>query len=560
MEQASTAAVHDPVTLEIIESSLQAISDEMFGAMRKTAMSAIIYEVLDLGTCVTDADGNLAAAGAGIPAFVGTLDKAVQRLIELNDEIAPGDVFATNDPYYGGVTHLNDVVFAMPVFAGDRLVAWTANIAHWNDVGGMVPGSISNQARELFQEGLRLPGIKVIDRGEPIRPVIEILKCNSRLPDFLLGDMWSGISAVRLGAARLEELVRKYGADTLVVALERYLDYGEQVARQALGRLPHGRFELSERQDDGAVWTVTVAISDDAFVVDLRDNPDQDAGSANLVHDASVVSAQMAFKNVADPHGVVNGGTLRPLRVLTRSGSIFDAREPAAFGVYAETMIRLYDLIWRCLAPHVDGRLPSGHYASICGTFIGGRHPDTGRHFTVVEPQLGGWGASAFGDGNSAMFTGMHGDTFNCPVEIAEARYGLDVEQLALNPEGGGEGEYRGGKGIVLDYRVRGDGIFFTCAYTRSVELPWGLSEGLPGSANYVEVIRADGACERHGIATALELNAGDLIRIHTGNGGGFGDPRRRSRDRVLDDLRNELITTTDAVDVYGLAPAEALA
>src|SRR6266436_6545368 len=190
----------DPITLEIIQSSLQAISDEMFAAFRKTAMSAIIYEVLDMGTAITDGAGNLASSGAGIPAFVGVLDKAVKRIIELNaaDGIRPGDVFATNDPYYGGVTHLNDVVLAMPVFADDELVAWTANIAHWNDVGGMVPGSISNEAKELFQEGLRLPGIKIIDRGTPIRPVIEIMKCNSRLPDFLEGDMWSGISAARL--------------------------------------------------------------------------------------------------------------------------------------------------------------------------------------------------------------------------------------------------------------------------------------------------------------------------------------------------------------------------
>ncbi|MGH2935270.1 MAG: hydantoinase B/oxoprolinase family protein [Gaiellaceae bacterium] len=551
----AAAARYDPVTLEIVESSLQATSDEMFGVMRKTAMSAIIYEVLDLGTCVTDAEGNLAAAGAGIPAFVGTLDKAVKRLLELHrlETIEPGDVFATNDPFYGGVTHLNDVVFAMPVFADDRLVAWTANIAHWNDVGGMVPGSISNEAHELFQEGLRLPGIKLIARGEPIRPVIEIMRVNSRLPDFLLGDMWSGIAAVRLGAARVEELVRKYGADTLVVALERYLDRGELGARRALTTLPHGRFELSERQDSGAVYTVSVEISDDAFVVDLRDNPDQDAGSANLGRDGALVSAQMVFTNVTDPHGIVNGGTFRPLQVLTREGSIFDAREPAAFGVYAETMIRLYDLIWRCLAPHVDGRLPAGHYASICGTFIGGRHPDTGRHFTVVEPQLGGWGATSTADGNSAMFTGMHGDTFNCPVEVAEARYGLDVEQLALNEAPGGAGERCGGRGIVLDYRVRGGGIFFTCAYTRAEELPWALEGGREGSANYVELIRADGSRERHGVATALQLNAGDLIRIRTGTGGGHGDPRRRPRELVLEDMRNGLVTAAEAAEVYGL-------
>jgi N-methylhydantoinase B len=554
-----TTFATDRITLEIIESSLQSISDEMFSAMRKTAMSAIIYEVLDLGTAVTDARGELAASGAGIPAFVGTLDKAVKRIIELHpgpDAILPGDVFATNDPYYGGVTHLNDVVFAMPVFAEGEHVAWTANIAHWNDVGGMVPGSISNQASELFQEGLRLPAIKIVEEGRPIASVIEIMKCNSRLPDFLLGDMWAGISAARLGGRRVEELARRYGADTLSTALAGFMDYGERVAREALGRLPHGRFELEELQDDGLVYNVAVDIGDDEFVVDLRDNPDQSTGSYNLGRDASMVSTQMIFKNVTDPNGVANSGSFRPLRLLTREGSIFHAHEPAAFGVYAETMIRLYDLIWRCLAPHLDGVLPAGHYASICGTFIGGRHPDTGRHFTVVEPQLGGWGAADGQDGNSGVFTGMHGDTFNCPVEVAETRYGLDVEQLALTSERGGAGEFRGGRGIVLDYRVRGDGIFFTCAYTRAVQRPWALDGGEEGSQNYVEIMRAAGGHERYGVATALQLGTGDLIRIHTGNGGGYGSPSRRARERVLEDVRDELVSVEEAVGTYGLDPA----
>jgi N-methylhydantoinase B len=202
------AALPDPITLEIVESSLQAIADEMFAALRKTSMSAIIYEVLDMGTGITDADGNLASSGAGIPSFVGVLDKAVKRILELNrDDIAPGDVFVTNDPFYGGVTHLNDVVLALPVFVDGRLVAWTANIAHWNDVGGMVPGSISNEAREIFQEGLRIPAVKLVSQGEPIKSVVEIMKCNSRLPDYLEGDMWAGIAAARGGERRILELV-----------------------------------------------------------------------------------------------------------------------------------------------------------------------------------------------------------------------------------------------------------------------------------------------------------------------------------------------------------------
>jgi N-methylhydantoinase B len=542
----------DRITLEIIQAALQAISDEMFAAFRKTAMSAIIYEVLDMGTAVTDGDGNLASSGAGIPAFVGVLDKAVKRIIELNgpDGIGPGDVFATNDPYYGGVTHLNDVVLAMPVFAERELVAWTANIAHWNDIGGMVPGGISNEAKEIFQEGLRLPAVKIIARGTPIRSVMDIMKANSRLPDYLQGDMWAGIAAVRVGERRIIELVGKYGLDTFSTALETFMTYGEQVARRALEELPQGRFTLEEEQDSGAVYKVTVEISEDEFVVDLRDNPDQDPGPNNASRDGTMVAAQMIFMNITGAHASANAGHFRPLTLLTRPGSVFDPNPPAAFGTYYEVEIRIYDLIWRCLAPHFN-ELPAGSFASICGTFIGGPHPDTGRHFTIVEPEVGGWGGSAWRDGNGAVFSGFHGDTFNCPAEVAEARYGLFVEQLALSDEPGGEGEHRGGKGIVLDYRVRSNGCFFTCAYTRNKHRPWALDGGREGSPNYVEVIRADGRVEEYALVTALEVNEGDVIRIHTANGAGYGDPRLRPRELVLDDVRNGYVSEETARRVY---------
>ncbi len=552
-----TTAATDPITLEIIQNSLQAISDEMFAAFRKTAMSAIIYEVLDMGTAITDADGNLATSGAGIPAFVGVLDKAVTRVIEENaGRIGPGDIFATNDPFYGGVTHLNDVVLAMPVFADGRLIAWTANIAHWNDVGGMVPGSISNDATELFQEGLRLPAVKLVEGGVPIDSVMRIMQVNSRLPDFLQGDMWAGIAAARVGERRLLDLVERYGVDTFVSALDHFMDYGEEVARRALQELPKGTFTLEEEQDSGAVYKVTVEITDDEFVVDLRDNPDQDKGPNNASRDGSVVAAQMVFMNVTDAHSAANAGNFRRLKVLTRPGSVFDPKPHAAFATYYEVEVRLYDLVWRCLAPHLGDRLPAGSFASICGTFIGGPHPDTGRHFTIVEPQVGGWGASATRDGNSAMFSGFHGDTFNCPAEVAEARYGLYVDRIALNDAPGGEGEHRGGKGIVVEYRVRSNGCFFTCAYTRNVHKPWAQAGGLEGSPNYAEVIRPDGSSETFAVVTALPVNEGDVIRIHTGNGGGFGDPKRRSPEQVLEDVRNGFASPEQALEVYGLDPA----
>ena len=412
----------DPITLEIIQSGLQAISDEMFAAMRKTAMSAIIYEVLDMGTGITDGEGRLAASGAGIPAFIGVLDKAVRRIMEVNprSSISPGDVFITNDPFYGGVTHLNDAVLAMPVFADGEIVAWSANIAHWPDIGGLVAGSMSNDATEIHQEGLRLPAVKLIAAGEPIRSVMEIIRVNSRLPDFVQGDLWAGVAAVRIGERRLLELIEKYGTGTFVAAMDHYMAYGEQVSRRALPELPKGRFTLEEEQDRGVVYRVTVEITDDAFVVDLRDNPDQDPGPNNACRDGAMIAAQMVFKNLTDADGPTNDGSFRPLTLLTRPGSVFDASPPAAFAIYYEVEIRLYDLLLRCLAPHVGGRLPAGGFSSICGTIVAGVHPDTGRFFTIIEPQVGGWGASSVADGSAAIVNGFHGATYNCPAERPE--------------------------------------------------------------------------------------------------------------------------------------------
>jgi N-methylhydantoinase B len=547
----------DPVTFDIIQNSLEAIADEMFAAMRKTAMSAIIYEVLDLGTGITDATGEIAASGAGIPAFIGVLDKAVKAILRKHrpESIAAGDVFVINDPYDGGVTHLNDIVLAMPVLVEGALVAWTATIAHFNDVGGMVPGSLSTDAYEIFQEGLRLPAVKIIEAGKPNVAVIAIMTANSRLPAFLEGDLWSSIAAVRIGERRLLELIQKYGKATFQSAIQHFMDYGEQVSLKALKALPKGRFELAEEQDDGSIYKVAIEIADDALTIDLTDNPDQAHGPSNASRDGVVVCAQMAFKALCAPEAPANGGSFRPLRVITRPGSVFDAREPAAIGFYFEVEVRVFDLMLRCLAPHMPDLLPAGGFASICGTVIGGPHPDTGRHYTIVEPQLGGWGAMRGRDGNSAIFSGFHGETFNCPAEVAEARYGLAVDRMMLNPEEGGEGRWRGGKGVEVVYRVRADGNFMTVGYTRSRIPPWGLEGGANGTPNYVEVIRASGERERYSLASGVIVNCNDVIRIVTGNGGGYGPPKQRDEAFVRDDIRSGYITADRAKEVYAGLP-----
>lgn len=548
-----TDLTHDPVTFDIIQNALEAIADEMFVAQRKASMSAIIYEVLDLSSSILAPNGDIAAAGAGIPAFIGVLDKAVKGILKKYplDQVRPGDMFASNDPYYGGVTHLNDMVLTSPIFDGDRLVGWVANIAHWNDVGGNVPGSMSSEATEIFQEGVRIPAVKIFEEGRPNQAVFDILYVNTRLPDFLKGDLWAGIAGLRIGERRVLELTRKYGVETYLAAVADYMDLGERRALAALKALPPGVYDYEEEQDDGAIHKIRLTISADKFTVDLTDNPGQ-KGSNNSSREGSEIALQLAFKTFTDPEGPGNGGCFRPLEVITKPGTIFHVVEPGALGYYSEVEIRLFDLTLRALAHHFPGVVPSGNFASICGTVMGGKHPDTGRHYTIVEPQIGGWGAWQGNDGPSGQFSGFHGETFNCPAEIAEARYGMFVDQVALNPEPGGEGRWRGGKGIEVHYRVRGDGNFLSLGYTRSRMPPWGQGGGRDGSLNYVELRRTDGAVERYAFATNVVVNTGDVIRIMTANGGGFGDPADRPEAEIARDLRNGYLTPERAAEVYG--------
>jgi N-methylhydantoinase B len=428
-----------------------------------------------------------------------------------------------------------------------------ANIAHWNDVGGMVPGSMSNDATEIFQEGFILAGIKLIACGEPIRSVFDILKSNCRMPDFMIGDLWAGIASVRVGERRILELANKYGKDVFLYALDEYLDYGEQVSLKAIRALPKGVYQLAEDQDDGQVYNVTVEITDDEFIIDLRDNPDQHDGPFNMSPDEAVVACQMAFKGITSPEKIANGGTFRPLKVLLRKGSIFDPAYPAAMGIYYELTIRLHDLIWRCMAEQLPDMLPAGSFSSVAGTLFGGIHPDTGRAYAVIEPELGGWGGSANKDGNSGQFSALHGDTYNCPAEVAEARYGVTVDYLSFHDEPGGAGKHRGGKGVRIDYRMKSDNAWLTMAYTRSRVPPWPLKGGQAGSPNHVLIRRANGETERYTVVSGLTLNRDDVIQIMTATGAGWGDPMERDLEKVKQDLRDGFITEEQANELYGL-------
>ncbi len=547
----------DPVTLEVIQQSLQAVTEEMFAVMRKTAMSSVIYEVLDFGVAITDSDGNLACAGAGIPSFVGMLDPAVKAVIKKHAGFGfqEGDVFITNDPFNGGVSHTNDVTLVMPVFSAAEIVAWTANKGHWMDIGGMAPGSMSPDAVEIHQEGLLLPELRICRAGEPLPEILELIAANSRLPEQTLGDFWAGISTLRMGERRLQQICQRYGRNAFLYSVQDYLDNGERCIRRALRTLPKGQFSAVDSLDDGRRLQITIEISADLFRVDLTNNPTQDSGPLNASYSATLVAAQAMFKSLVCPDGAANAGTFRPLQLICEPGSIFAARRPAAVGFYYENKIRVSDLMWKAMAPVLPGHAGAGHFCSVCATMIGFQDSQ-GRAHSFIEPEVGGWGALDCRDGENAQFSSSHGQTYNCPVEVNEARNGIEVERYTLNLEAGGAGRFRGGKGIDLRYRLLHPG-WVTASYTRSQIRPWTLAGGMEGTVNRLGIIRADGNVEEHLSASALALHRGDIVWIRTGTGGGYGDPRERPEQEVLQDLRAGYISAAEALDLYGADPAK---
>ncbi|MFT4959078.1 MAG: N-methylhydantoinase B [Paracoccaceae bacterium] len=512
----------DPFTLAVIQAGLDNAAEEMFTVLRKTAMSPIIYEVLDVGTGVTDPVGNLVSSGAGIPTFVGVLDKSVQAIVaRYAGKIHAGDVFITNDPNFGGVTHLNDVVIAKPVFFEGDCVAWTASIAHWGDIGGKVPGSMATDVTEIFAEGLRLPAVRLIDQGREIRGVFDIIEVNSRLPDFVHGDLRAQLAASTIAEAQILSLFQTHGKETVEIAITDSFASGKARALAGLATLPQGTFAIEEKQDDGAIWRATITITDDKFSVDLTGNPAERAAPYNTSRDGAVISCQMIFKALCDPERFANAGSFAPLEVITETGTIFHAGATAPHGYYFETRIRLFDMLWQCLARVLPNRLPAGSFSSIFGTVIAGKHPDTSRKYTMVEPQMGGWGATSKRDGMDAMFSSSHGDTFNCPVEICEARYGLNVVHKSLGDRADIGTGYRGGRGVSLMYELRTDATL-SVGYTRAKIPVWSANGAAPGGKNAMQILRATGAIETYQFASGIDLAKGDRVLIETAYGGHF--------------------------------------
>jgi N-methylhydantoinase B len=551
----------DPFTVEILKDKLAATADEMGAVLARTSMSPIVYEVLDFACGLTDARARVVAQTNGLTLFTGTFGPQVQTLIDRYglEGMHEGDVFATNVPYDGG-THTCDVCLVKPIVVAGRPIAFAVSITHWIEIGGAVPGSIPPDATEIYQEGLQLPGVRVHDGGRPNDAVFDMIAANIRLPRTGLGDLNAGLAAVAIGERRVLEACERYGVELVLASFDRVLEHGARTARAALREVPNGVYCAEDAVDGDGVTdahlpiVVEVTVGDDWIHADFTGCAPQAAGPVNCSRAALLSACKTVVRAITAPDARSNDGFFEPFSLTVPPRTVFSAEPPAPTGWYYEGAAFANDLFWKALAPVCPERLGAGSYTSLCCSYVVGRDAKTDELFVLAEPNVGGWGASTLGDGESALIATTDGDTYNFPVEVVESRFPVLVERYELNvAAGGGAGRHRGGFGVVREYRIHGArDAYGYGSLGRSERRPWALGGGRDGTINYLEYVH-DGEVRRHGRVARVPLADGDVVRSVTGTGGGFGDPRERDPERVRADVLDGYVSPADARDVYGV-------
>ena len=543
------------VTQEIIKGKLLATVDEMAIVLARASMSPVVYEVLDFACGICDAHGELVAQTNGITIFTGTFSRQVRFILErFGEAMAPGDTFLTNDPFEGG-THACDFAIIRPIFARGALIAYGIAIAHLLDVGGAVAGSIPPDATSIYQEGLRLSGVRLTQNDTFIDDIVRIITENVRLPQLALGDINAELAAVRIAERRLLETVGKYGEAVLADTFRALLSTSEAQARAVISALPDGDYTAEDvvdgdgESDEPIGVRVTVRIRGSEIEADFTGSSPARNAPINCSRGALTSAAKTVVKALVAPQEPSNEGWFRPLTVTAPSGTIFTAEKPSPTGWYYEAAAQASELVWKALAPIAPERFTAGSYMSLCATYISGSGADG--LFVHIEPQNGGWGATRDRDGASGLIAITDGDTYNYSIELLEAKFPLLVRRYDYNVEGGvGAGAHRGGFGLVRDYEIECDDAVLYGSFGRTATLPWGVDGGGEGSVNGIEVTRGSGRT-RLTRTPRFALRRGDQVRIVTGGGGGWGDPAKRAPDEVARDIRDGLLTAAEAAATY---------
>src|SRR5579864_1731985 len=551
----------DPIELEIFKNLYHSIAEEMGAALRRTAFSPNIKERRDYSCAVFDSQGEVIAMGDHMPVHLGSMPMSVRAAIE-KCELTPGDMVMLNDPFAGG-THLPDITLVAPVFVGNggsqavrkRGAApdfYVASRAHHADVGGTYPGSMG-LCREIYQEGFRIPPVKVMRGGTIDRDVLALLLTNVRTPGEREGDLGAQIAACHTGVTRLREICARYGFPRAQRAATDLLAYSEEMMRAFLAQVPPGVYRAEDFLDNDGVSETPVKIAVSITVhanrrkssrpgtarraggvfakrlvtVDFSGTDRQVEGSVNAVKAITYSACFYVFRCLLQEDVPATAGLMRPIEVVAPAGTVVNARPPAAVaGGNVETSQRIVDVLMRALAQAIPDRIPAAAAGTMNNLTIGGMDPRTGEPFAYYETVAGGMGARPTKPGVSGVHTHMT-NSLNTPAEALEYAYPLRVRRYSLRPDSGGKGKHRGGDGIVREIEVLTEADVTLLADRREGR-PYGLNGGEPGAAGRTEVVRADGSRQQLAGKASVRVKAGERIRVDTPGGGGWGAPSGR--------------------------------
>lgn len=556
----------DPITLEVIRNRLIAASRDIRRTIERAAYSPILYEVVDFSCGILDSEANLVAETPGLPIFLSNLGYAVECTYQTigRENLMPGDVILCNDPYNGGGTHCPDLTVLCPAFYDDNIQGWAAFRGHTVDMGGIYPGGWYSNTTEVFQEGFRLPPVKLMVQGKPNEDVLRLIRANTRVPDAVLGDIRAMIAAVRKASQRFYEIIDTYGLEVTRAAISELLDQGERLARAAVGRIPNGTYKAEALLDgdgnddaplDEKVWVrIAIIVEDDEITMDFTGTDPQCRGPMNVPEPSTISSARYGFKIITTPDLPSNEGFFRPLKVVIPEKSLLKPRFPAACAMWPAPTTTIPDLILKALAPALPDRVRAGHFGDSMANFLYGTDPRTKRYYVCAEGDAGGYGGKPYEDGEHAFFSMDLGDTYNVPVEVAEVRYPWRVERFELRQDSGGPGKFRGGLGVIRDYRIIGHNTGLTVTTDRvKYTPPWGLFGGKPGKTNITVVYRNNGKQEKWRKISNLPLDENEVVSFQTGGGGGYGPPLERDPDLVLRDVIDGYVSFESIREDYGV-------
>ncbi len=524
MAAIDTAA--DPVELAIFTSAVHSIAEEMGAALRRTSYSPNIKERRDYSCAVFEACGSAIAMGDHMPVHLGSMPMSVKAAID-RVSFSEGDIVILNDPYAGG-THLPDITMVLPVFHNGAVIFYVASRAHHADVGGRYPGSMG-PCSEIYQEGLRIPPVKIVQGGTIIQDVLDFILYNVRTPAERLGDLTAQIGACRVGEARLHQLIAKFGLQKIAGLTKELLEYTERLVRAELGRMPAGVFEAEDFLDDDGASDVPVGIrvsitldpDKRSATVDFARSDKQVKSSINAVYAITYSAVYYVFRCLLPERTPASSGIMRPIEVVAPEGTVVNALPPAPVaGGNVETSQRIVDVVMRALAKAIPDRIPAASSGTMNNLTIGGIDPRTAAPFAYYETTAGGMGARPVADGLSGVHTHMT-NSLNTPAEALEYAYPLRVIRYSYRPNSGGDGEYRGGDGLIREIELLADSQVTLLADRRKFT-PYGLAGGGSGAKGVTTLITQEGERELPG-KCSLSASKGDVIRIESPGGGGWG-------------------------------------